>query len=102
MRTPSGADFALDLVFVEVVKPERLVWRNVSHGKKPPPGQLNITHAVTLEEAGRRTHWQLVSTFESVADRDMAFKNGFTRVIDEGSEKLNDLVIAISTAAEAT
>jgi uncharacterized protein YndB with AHSA1/START domain len=101
MRTPSGKDFELDLVFVEVVRPERLVWRNATHGGPPPPGQHNIVNAVTLTAAGPRTAWQLVSTFESIAERDLVLGGGYTRVIEEGSEKLNDLVITLATA-EAT
>jgi len=28
MRTPDGTEFELELVFVDVVKPEKLVWKD--------------------------------------------------------------------------
>jgi uncharacterized protein YndB with AHSA1/START domain len=91
MRTPDGSEYKMEFVFVEVAKPERLVWKNARDGK-PPPGQLNVLNTVTLEEAGAKTEWKLVARFDSLADRDIAVKNGFASVITQGSEKLNDIV----------
>jgi hypothetical protein len=47
---------------------------------------------VTLDEVGNRTKWTLVSRFDSFADRDLSVQMGFTRMIEQGSEKLDDLV----------
>lgn len=91
MRTPSGAEFPMEFVYVEVVRPERLVWKNVEHGKAPPPGRLNVVNTVTLEDAGAETKWQLVALFDSLADRNQAMENGFSRIITQGSEKLDDI-----------
>lgn len=92
MRTPDGTELPMEFVYVEVVRPEKLVWKNVEHGKAPPrPGQLNIVNTVTLEDGGAETKWQLVALFESIADRDLAFERGFTRVITQGSEKLDEI-----------
>jgi uncharacterized protein YndB with AHSA1/START domain len=54
MRTPGGSEFEMEFVFVEVVKPERLVWKSASDAK-PPPVQLNVLNTVTLEAAGAKT-----------------------------------------------
>jgi len=102
MRTPSGADYAMEFVYVEVVRPEKLVWKNTTHGKEPRPGQLNVVNTVTLEDAGKRTKWKLVALFDSVADRDQAMKNGFSTVITQGCEKLNDTVKTVAAVMEAT
>lgn len=98
MRTPDGAVYEMDFVYVEVVKPERLVWKNAS--QPPPPGQLDVVQTVTLEDAGRKTRWKLVARFASFADRDFAMGKGFTGVITEGAEKLNDIVRALAPAQE--
>jgi uncharacterized protein YndB with AHSA1/START domain len=100
MRTPDGSEYKMEFVFVEVVKPERLVWKN-AHDGKPPPGQLNVLNTVTLEEAGAKTKWTLVARFDSLAERDVAVKNGFATVITQGSEKLNDIVKTLSEVTEA-
>ena len=100
MRTPDGSEYNMEFIFVEVVKPERLVWKNASNGK-PPPGQLNVLNTVTLEGAGRKTEWKFVARFESLAERDIAVKKGFATVITQGSEKLNDIVKSLSEVTEA-
>jgi uncharacterized protein YndB with AHSA1/START domain len=102
MRTPDGTDFQMTFVFVEVVKPEKLVWQNANHPKPAPPGQLNVVNTVTLEDAGRRTKWRFVALFDSMAERDLALNKGFTRVITQGCDKLNSIVSELSTVAEAT
>lgn len=91
MHTPNGGEFRMDFVYVEVVKPSRLVWQHVDHGKRvgPPP---TCRQAITLEDHGDRTRWTLVSTFSSMADRDFASKMGFAETITQGSDKFNDLV----------
>jgi hypothetical protein len=99
MRTPDGTEIPMEFVYVEVVRPEKLVWKNVEHGKAPPPGRLNVLNTVTLEDAGAETRWQLVAQFDSVADRDLALEKGFTRVITQGSEKLDDVARALHASA---
>lgn len=85
MRTPDGVDHPSEFVFVEVVPPERLVWR-AAGGVRGPAYQDNVM-TVTLEEVGPRTRWTLVTRFRSVADRDAALGIGFTGVLGEGVEK---------------
>src|SRR5262245_54420869 len=38
MRTPDGHEFEMDFVFIEVVKPKRLVWQSASHGERRQGG----------------------------------------------------------------
>ena len=96
MRTPDGTEHAMEFIFVEVVKPERLVWKNADHGKPTSGGPHNNLMTVTLEDAGNQTRWKLVTRFNSFADRDAAQKIGFTSVLAEGTEKLNALVKQLS------
>ena len=90
MRTPDGVERPLEFVFVEVVRPEKLVWRNADYGRRGGPHDNVVT--VTLEAAGRRTKWKLVARFPSMADRDAALAIGFTTVLAEGVEKFSELV----------
>lgn len=97
MRTPDGTDYELDLVFVEVVRPEKLVWENADHQSPRAGGRPTCRNTVTLEEAGpRRTNWKLVARFHTITGRDLALKSGFTTVITQGSEKFNDIVKALA------
>jgi uncharacterized protein YndB with AHSA1/START domain len=99
MRTPDGTDFAMEFVYVEVVKPSKLVWKNASpmNGRQ---GMADVTNTVTLEDAGAQTKWTLVARFTSMAERDRARSMGFARVITQGAEKLDDLVRALSSATQ--
>ena len=90
MRMPNGAELAMEVVYLEVVKPERLVWQSVDYGKKTPHPASQMT--VTLEEAGNKTRWKLVSRFASMADRELAGRIGFADVIAEGNDKLAELL----------
>jgi uncharacterized protein YndB with AHSA1/START domain len=98
MRTPDGTEFPMEFVYVEVVRPEKLVWKNIEHGGAPRPGQLNVVNTVTLEDAGAETKWQLVALFDSIADRDLASERGFSRVVTQGSEKLDDIARELHAA----
>ncbi len=91
MRTPDGAEQAMDFVFVEVVPPERLEWRSADAGR-PGLGYRDNVMTVTLEADGSRTRWKLVTRFRSLADRDAAIGIGFTRVLGEGVEKLDAIL----------
>jgi uncharacterized protein YndB with AHSA1/START domain len=94
MRTPDGKEFSMEFVFVDVVRPEKISWQNVDHGQRSsgPPTCLNI---VTFEDHGTRTKWKLVAHFNSIAERDFATKMGFTEMISQGSERLNDVAKAL-------
>jgi uncharacterized protein YndB with AHSA1/START domain len=91
MRTPDGAEFAMDYIYLEVVKPEKLVWQHVDHGKggSGPPTSVNT---VTLEDHGAQTRWKMVARFTSIADRDRSVQMGFATMVELGCERLADLV----------
>lgn len=96
MRTPDGMDFHIEYVFVEVVKPSKLVWQNADYGKRAtsePGRHPDNVMTVTLEELGPKlTKWTLVTRFDSIEERNSVLEIGFTEMIKQGSEKLNDLV----------
>src|SRR3954470_21328306 len=52
MRGPDGVEQTLELTFGDVVKPEKLTWKNAEHRM-----------TVTLAAAGDQTEWKLVVRF---------------------------------------
>jgi uncharacterized protein YndB with AHSA1/START domain len=91
MRTPDGSEHRLEFVFVEVVKPERLSWKNAEHGKDSV-GKPTSLNTLTLEDLGRQTRSTFVARFSSIADRDLAMSFGFASVIREGVERMNEVL----------
>ncbi len=94
MRTPDGHEFAMELEFVEVVPPERLVWQNVGYDAPDAAGPQNNQMTITLEaiDGGARTRWHLVARFKSMADRQAAGTIGFAAMLEEGTEKFADVL----------
>ena len=88
MRTPDGKEFTFNFIFVEIVKPERLVWENVDHGKSKPGGPPTCRNTVTFEDLGQQTKWKLVASFNSLAERDFAVQMGFADMIGVSNERL--------------
>jgi len=88
MRSPDGQEYKFDFVFVEVVKPERLVWQNADYGKNIPGGPPTCQNKVTLEDHGQQTRWRLVARFNSLTERDLAVKMGFTGMIGVSNDRL--------------
>lgn len=93
MRTPDGTDFQLEFIFVDVVKPERLVWKNANPSR--PGGPPTSVNTVTFVEENGRTRWRLVARFDSIGERDRAVANGFSKVVLQGSDKLQTIAEAL-------
>src|ERR1700719_995714 len=85
MQAPNGARFSINSVFLEVVKPERLVWKTIKDENRDsaPPTAVST---VTLEEHGNQTKWTLVARFDSIAERDISVSMGFAKMIGTGAD----------------
>ena len=92
MRVPDGTELNLSFVFVEVEAPEKLVWKHSHYDTAKPEDPPAVLHILTLEEIDDGTRSHLVSRFKTMEARDRAAGIGFASVIDEGSEKLAELV----------
>ena len=66
MHGPDGTDYRNEIVYVEVVKPERLVYDHVSGPR------FHVT--VTFTEEGDQTRLNMQMLFESAAERDNTVK----------------------------
>jgi uncharacterized protein YndB with AHSA1/START domain len=91
MRAPDGAEYPLHFVFVEVVKPEKLVWQDIDYGERPPGGLPTCRNTVTMEDLGARTKWRLVARFGSFAERDTAREMGFAGRVGEGVDRFEEV-----------
>jgi len=91
MRAPNGAEFRIDSVFLEVVPPELLVWKNAVD-VKAQGGPPNVMQSIRLEALGSKTRMTLVATFGSLADRDISAKMGFAEMVRQGIERLATLL----------
>jgi uncharacterized protein YndB with AHSA1/START domain len=85
MHGPDGADYQNRIEFIEVVRPERLVY---SHGgAEGEPGQFHVN--VTFDEHGGKTLLTMRSVFESAAARDWVVKEH--HAIEGGNQTLDRL-----------
>jgi uncharacterized protein YndB with AHSA1/START domain len=71
MHGPDGTDYPNHVAYIEVVKPERLVYTHGS-GEVDDPGQFHVT--VTFDEQGAKTQVTMRSVFASAAERDKVVK----------------------------
>src|SRR5882672_9862320 len=65
MHGPNGVDYQNRIVYLEIVKPERLVY---DHGDEADAGHFRVT--VTFAEQGDKTKLTMRSVFKSAAERD--------------------------------
>ena len=85
MHGPDGTDYDNKVVFVEVVKPERLVY-NHGAGDESDLQQFHVT--VTFDEDGDKTRLTLRLVFGTPADRDNAVESG---ALEGGNQTLERL-----------
>jgi uncharacterized protein YndB with AHSA1/START domain len=67
MHGPDGTDYKNKIIFSEVVKPERLVYR---HGGEGGTEHVRFHVTVTFEAQGRKTLLTMRSLFETAQERD--------------------------------
>jgi uncharacterized protein YndB with AHSA1/START domain len=67
MHGPDGIDYENRIVYDEIVKPERLIYRHPG-GEDVEPVQIHVT--VTFEDHGGKTKLTMRMLFRSAAERD--------------------------------
>jgi len=82
MHGPDSVDYKNKIIYLEIVKPERLVY---SHGADDggEPEQFHVT--VTFAEQGGKTHLTMRTLFESAAERNKTVEFG---AIELGNQSL--------------
>lgn len=94
MRSPDGRDFPVDSVYLEIVPPERLVYRNraprgAAFGDNPPPSFVRV---LTFEEVAGGTRLTLEAFFDTAANREAVVGRGFAAGTEESFVRLDALL----------
>jgi uncharacterized protein YndB with AHSA1/START domain len=98
MRGPDGREYPADSTFVEIVPPERIVYRNrvveneVWEGNPPP----SFVRTLTFTEADGRTTLTLFAEFDTMEHREAATRRGFVQGTLESYERLAAHVAALA------
>jgi uncharacterized protein YndB with AHSA1/START domain len=91
MRGPDGVDYDNRIVFLEIVKPERLVYAHDSD-KEDDPERFRVT--ATFAQQGGKTQLTLRMLFASTAQRDKTIEFG---AIEGGTQTLERLEAYLAT-----
>lgn len=83
MHGPDGVDYPNQIDYIEIARPERLVYNHGS-GEPDDPGQFHVT--VTFAEQGSQTKVTMQSVFASAAERDRVVKEH--KAIEGGNQTL--------------
>lgn len=94
MRSPEGNEYPVDVEFIEIVEPERIVYRNAPPegqvwGDNPPP---SFVRTITFTETGDQTTLTMLAAFDTAADRERAVSRGFRQGTEESFDRLADVL----------
>ena len=97
MRSPEGDEYTVDAEFIEIVPPERIVYRNAPPkgdvwGGNPPP---SFVRTITFDEVDGRTTLTLRAEFDSADDKQAAMKRGFAQGTNESYDRLGELLASM-------
>ena len=92
MIGPDGKEYPTDNDILEVVPPERIVFRNAPadpkiFGDNPPPG---FTKTLTFAATDTGTLLTLVCTFDRAEHKDAVIRRGFSLGTNQSFDKLED------------
>lgn len=96
MRGPDGREYPTDSTFIEIVPPERIVYRNAAPkgevwGINPPP---SFVRTITFEEDGGRTTLTIRAEFETAEHKEAVVRRGWIEGTSESLDKLQALLAA--------
>jgi uncharacterized protein YndB with AHSA1/START domain len=92
MHGPDGVDYQNKIVYLEIMKPERLVY---DHGDETDAGHFRVT--VTFADQGGKTKLTMRSVFKSAAERDEVVTK--YHAIEGGNQTLDRLAEHLATKA---
>ena len=98
MRGPDGTEYLNDCVFIEVVKPERIVYQLTGGRKRSPDIRAEVSFV--FEAMGRQTRVTLRMRFETPEARDRAA--ALYHVVEGGRETLERLAAHVSVRRTRT
>jgi len=90
-RNPDGSEFAMNGVYREIVRPERIV--NTQRFETPwLPGESVLT--TTLVENGGKTTFTSITLYDSIETRDKVLKSGMEAGASASYDRLEALLTA--------
>jgi uncharacterized protein YndB with AHSA1/START domain len=98
---PQGNKFAFRGVNHEVKPPERIIGTFEFEGL-PERGHVALQTARFEALPGGRTRVVAQSVFQSVGDRDGMLQSGMERGVNEGFERLDEILASMTRAGSAT
>jgi uncharacterized protein YndB with AHSA1/START domain len=98
MRFADGSEYRHTSVYLEVVAPERIVYRDVPNDgivavHELPPPQLLTT--ILFEDLGGRTKLIAHVRAQSIAGRDETVRRGFADVVAQGYERIDAYLLTL-------
>lgn len=100
MRDPSGKEYPNTFVFLEVKKPERIVFTDAFGDAWKPSGKAFMTAIITLENKGAKTKYTARALHWSAADREQHEKMGFHQGWGESLDRFEGVVAKLKGAAK--
>jgi uncharacterized protein YndB with AHSA1/START domain len=94
-RDPEGNVYAFHGVYHDVVAPERLVQTFEYEGM---PGHVVLETAVFEDLGGGKTRVETQSIFQSIEDRDGMVASGMEVGINDGYDRMNELMAVLQKA----
>jgi len=93
MRFADGSEYGYSSVYLEIVPPERLVWRDAPNDWQGgleglPPVEIHSTLA--LGDEGGKTKVTVTVRFNSIAEREENVRRGFAGMVTASNERLAD------------
>jgi uncharacterized protein YndB with AHSA1/START domain len=94
MRDPAGNEYPVDSEFIDIVPPERIVYRNAAadpatFGDNPPP---SFVRTITFEDVDGRTRLTMVARFDTAEHRERVVRRGFRAGTEESFDRLAALL----------
>jgi uncharacterized protein YndB with AHSA1/START domain len=96
---PEGKKYAFHGVFHEVSSPERYI-RTFEFEGLPEKGHVSLETVTFAALPGNRTKVVIKSVFQSVTDRDGMIEGGMEKGVNEGFERLDELLEKTKSAGE--
>lgn len=97
-KDPDGKEFAFRGVFHSLAKPELIIQTFEWEGM-PGHVSLQVAH---LDEKDGKTTVRAVAVFETVEDRDGMIQTGMERGVNEGAERMAELLSRLMSEQEVT
>ncbi len=92
MRTPDGAEYPNQGVFLEVVRPERIVFTDAFLPGWRPAERAFMVSIATFEEENGKTRYTARALHWSVADRDAHERMGFHKGWGESADRFEAVI----------